>query len=210
MSIRLLIADDHEIVRRGLKSLLRDTDIEIVGEAATGDMALRLAKKRNPDVILLDVRMPGRDGIWTLANLKADLPKLPVLILSAYDNPAFVAQAVALAASGYIIKSAPRRELLRAIRTAAAGKTTWTRDELRRAASALVAPRRSADVEVSLTKRENEVLTQLVQGATYGEIAKSLDLKIHSVRDDMKRILRKIGVEDCTQAAIWAMRKGLV
>jgi DNA-binding NarL/FixJ family response regulator len=210
MSIRLLIADDHEIVRRGLKSLLRDTDIEIVGEAATGEMALRLAKKRKPDVILLDVRMPGRDGIWTLANLKADLPKLPVLILSAFDNPAFIARAVALAASGYIIKSAPRKELLRAIRTAAAGESTWTREELRRAASALSSPRLSAEVEVSLTKRETEVLKQLVQGATYDEIGKSLELRIHSVRDDMKRILRKVGVEDCTQAAIWAMRKGLV
>jgi DNA-binding NarL/FixJ family response regulator len=210
MNIRLLVADDHEIVRWGLKSLLRDTDIEIVGEAATGEMALRLAKKRKPDVILLDVRMPERDGIWTLVNLKADLPKLPVLILSAYDNPAFVAQAVALAASGYIIKSATRRELLWAIRTVVAGKTTWTRDELRRAASALVTTRLSADVEASLTRRENDVLTQLVHGATYSEIAKSLEIEIHSVRDDMKSILRKAGVEDCTQAAIWAIRKGLV
>jgi DNA-binding NarL/FixJ family response regulator len=210
MSIRVLVADDHEVVRKGLKSLLRGTDIKIVGEARTGKETLRLARKLKPQVVVLDVQMPEKDGLWTLVKLKADWPNLPVLMLSAFDNPTYVARAVATGASGYIIKSATRDELIQAIRAAAAGENMWTREVLRRVARALATPRQSADVEVSLTQRENEVLKLLAQGARNNEIARSLGISFETVKDHVHNIFRKIGATDRTQVAIWAVRKGLI
>jgi DNA-binding NarL/FixJ family response regulator len=210
MSIRVLIADDHEVVRKGLKSLLRGTDIKIVGEARTGKETLRLARKLNPHVVVLDVQMPEKDGLWTLAKLKADWPNLPVLMLSAFDNPAYVARAVATGANGYVIKSATRDELIQAIRVAAAGENTWTREVLRRVVGALATPRQLADVDVSLTQRENEVLKLLAQGGMNKEIARSLGISFETVKDHVQNIFRKIGAADRTQAAIWAVRKGLI
>src|ERR1022692_4199147 len=105
MPIKLLVADDHEVVRAGLKSILTGTDIKIVGEAATGEAALRLALKHNPDVVLMDVRMPDGDGLTALNRIKLDRPNMPVLIWSAFDNPTYVARAVALGANGYVLRS---------------------------------------------------------------------------------------------------------
>ena len=210
MSIRILVADDHEVVRTGLKSLLHGTDIRIVSEAGTGEAALRLTKKHQPDLVLLDVHMPDKDGLWALGRLKAEYPELPVLIFSAFDNPAFVARAVALGAHGYVLKSTTKEKLVEAIRSAAAGQTTWTREELRRVTGALASPRLIADVEAPLTQRESEVLKQLALGATNREIAVALQISYETVNEHVQHILRKIGVADRTQAAVWAVRKGFV
>ena len=173
MSIKLLIADDHEVVRYGLRSLMADTDIEIVGEATTGEQAIQMAMEINPDVVLLDIRMPGGDGLNALGRLKLERPELPVLMLSTYDNPTYVARAVALGAAGYVLKGADREKLLDSIRKAARGESAWTRDELRRVTGALATPRLNADVEVPLTQRESEVLRQLALGLTNKEIAQA-------------------------------------
>jgi DNA-binding NarL/FixJ family response regulator len=210
MSIKILVADDHEVVRSGLKSLLQGTDIKIVGEAATGDAALRLTLKHNPDVVLLDVRMVDGDGLTALGRIKLDRPNQPILMWSAFDNPTYVARAVALGANGYLVKSASREKLVEAIRTVATGETTWTREELRRVTGALATPRLSSDVEVPLTQRESEVLRQLASGATNKEIAVALHISYETVKEHVQHILRKIGVTDRTQAAIWAVRKSLV
>lgn len=210
MAISLLIADDHEVVRAGLKSLLQGTDIRIVDEANSGTSALKLAKKHKPDVVMLDVRMPDGDGLSCLARIKLDLPDMPVVMFSTYDNPTYVARAVALGASGYLSKSAPKKEIVTAIKTAASGESIWTRDELRRVTGALAAPRIGADVEVPLTKRENEVLKQLAFGLTNKEIAQALGISYETVKEHVQHILRKIGVSDRTQAAVWAVRKELV
>jgi DNA-binding NarL/FixJ family response regulator len=209
MSIKVLVADDHEVVRTGLKSLLADTDIKVVAEATTGDSCLKMALKHSPDVVLMDVRMPGGDGLAALGRIKLDRPELPVLIWSGFDNPTYVARAVALGASGYLLKSAPRDQLLQAIRSAAAGETTWTREELRRVTGALATPRMAADVEVPLTQRESEVLRQLALGLTNKEIALALRISYETVKEHVQHILRKIGVTDRTQAAVWAVRKSL-
>jgi DNA-binding NarL/FixJ family response regulator len=182
MNIKLLVADDHDVVRTGLKSLLNGSDVKIVGEAATGEAVLRLTKKLNPDVVLLDIQMPDKDGLWALGRLKVDFPEVPVLIFSAFDNPAFIARAVALGAHGYLLKSTGKKELVEAIHTAAAGKTIWTREELRRVTGALATPRLNSDVEVPLTQRESEVLKQLAQGATNKEIAVALHISYETVR----------------------------
>ena len=112
MSVKLLIADDHEVVRCGLRSLIANTEIDIVGEAATGEQAIQLAMDLNPDVVLLDIRMPGGDGLNALGRLKLERPDLAILMLSTYDNPTYVARAVALGAAGYVLKGANRDKLL--------------------------------------------------------------------------------------------------
>lgn len=210
MSIKLLIADDHEVVRTGILSLVRGTEIEVVAQAASGNAAVALVPQVQPDVVMLDVRMPDGDGLAALARLKQDRPELPVLILSTYDNPTYVARAVALGASGYILKSANREELLAAIRTAAAGESVWSREDLRRVTGALAAPRLGEDMEVPLTKRESEVLRQMALGLTNKEIAQTLGISYETVKEHVQHILRKIGVSDRTQAAVWAVRRGLV
>ncbi len=210
MSITLLIADDHEVVRSGLKSLLAGTDIEIVAEASTGEAAIRMVHEHNPDVVLLDIRMPDGDGLNELGRIKLERPDMPILILSTYDNPTYVARSVALGASGYVLKGTTRENLLQAIHTAAEGQTSWTRDALRRVTGALATPRLAADVEVPLTQRESEVLRQLAFGLTNKEIALALHISYETVKEHVQHILRKIGVTDRTQAAVWAVRKGLV
>jgi DNA-binding NarL/FixJ family response regulator len=209
-TIKILIADDHEVVRSGLKSLLAGTDIKIVAEASSGDQAIKLAMKHQPDVVLLDVRMPEGDGLNALGRIKLEKPEMPVLIFSTYDNPTYVARAVALGANGYVIKGAPRDKLIEAIKTAADGKNSWTRDELRRVTGALATPRLTSDVEVPLTQRESEVLRQLAFGLTNKEIALALHISYETVKEHVQHILRKLGVSDRTQAAVWAVRKGLV
>ncbi len=210
MSIKVLIVDEHEVVRAGLKSLLAGSDIKIVAEAISGDAAVKAAQKHNPDLVLLDIRMPDGDGLTALGRIKLDRPEMPVLIFSGFDNPTYVARAVALGANGYILKGTSKDKLLDAIRRAAKGENIWTREELRRVTGALATPRLATDVEVPLTQRESEVLHQLALGLTNKEIAQSLQISYETVKEHVQHILRKIGVTDRTQAAVWAVRKGIV
>lgn len=210
MAIRILIADDHDMVRAGLKTMLADTDVEVAAEATTGEQAVKLALSEPIDVALLDIRMPDGDGLTALGRIKLDKADLPVLMLSNYDNPTYIARSVALGAAGYLLKGCTKDELLQAIRTAAKGESAWTREELRRVTGALATPRLSADVEVPLTQRESEVLRQLAYGLTNKEIAQALHISYETVKEHVQHILRKIGVTDRTQAAVWAVRKQLV
>ena len=210
MSIDIVIADDHEVVRIGLKTLLEGTDIRIVAEASDGNAAFKLANKHRPNLVLLDVRMPDGDGLNCLARIKLDLPNTPVVMFSSFDNPTYVARAVALGAAGYLSKGATREEIINAIRAAAGGENIWSREELRRVTGALAAPRNGAESDVPLTKRESEVLKQLAFGLTNKEIAQSLGISYETVKEHVQHILRKIGVSDRTQAAVWAVRKNLV
>lgn len=210
MPIKLLIADDHEVVRSGLRSLLSGTDIQIIAEASSGEEAMRLVERHKPDVVLLDIRMTNSDGLNALGRMKLNWPDLPVLMLSTYDNPTYVARAVALGASGYLLKGIGREALLAAIRRVSTGADAWTREELRRVTGALATPRVSGDVEAPLTQRESEVLHQLAFGLTNKEIAAALGISYETVKEHVQHVLRKIGVSDRTQAAVWAVRKGLV
>ena len=210
MPITLLIADDHEVVRAGIKNLVAGTDIKVIAEAGTGEAAVRLTMKHKPDVVMLDVRMSDGDGLNALGRIKLDLPDQPIVMFSTYDNPTYIARAVALGASGYVLKGATREKLLDVIRIAATGESAWTREELRRVTGALATPRLSADVEVPLTQRESEVLRQLAYGLTNKEIAQALHISYETVKEHVQHILRKVGVADRTQAAVWAVRKGLV
>jgi DNA-binding NarL/FixJ family response regulator len=210
MAIKIVVADDHEVVRLGLRTLLANTDIKIAAEASSGEEAVKLAMKHNPDVVLLDIRMAEGDGLNALGRIKLDKPEMPILMFSTYDNPTYVARAVALGAAGYVLKGAGRDKLIEGIRKAAAGESVWTREELRRVTGALATPRLNSDVEVPLTQRESEVLRQLALGLTNKEIAQSLEISYETVKEHVQHILRKVGVTDRTQAAVWAVRKGLV
>ncbi|MGB7328891.1 MAG: response regulator transcription factor [Rubripirellula sp.] len=210
MSKKILIVDDHAIIRMGLKLMLEGTDLEIAAEATTAAEALAAVEKSVPDAVLMDIRMEGGDGLNALGRLKLDHPDLPIVLFSAYDNPTYIARAVALGASGYILKSATRERLVESLNTAVAGESAWTREELRRVTGALATPRLSQDIEVPLTQRESEVLRQMALGLTNKEIAKMLGISYETVKEHVQHILRKIGVSDRTQAAVWAVRKNLV
>ncbi len=145
-----------------------------------------------------------------LGRIKLDKPDLPVLIISAYDNPACVARAVAMGASGFLLKGCTRDELVNAITKAATGERVFTHNEIRGAAAAMATPRITADIDAPLTQREAEVLRELVKGLTNKDIAKTLGISYETVKEHVQHTLRKIGVTDRTQAAVWAVRKGLV
>ena len=135
---------------------------------------------------------------------------MSVLVLSTYDNPTYVARAVALGANGYLLKTATQEEVVDAVQRVAAGENIWTREELRRVTGALATLRLSDDIEAPLTRRESEVLRQLAHGLTNKEIAQALGISYETVKDHVQHILCKVGVVDRTQAAVWAVRKGLV
>jgi len=210
VSIKLLVADDHEVVRSGLASLLSGSDIKIVAEASTANEAVKMANKHKPDVVLLDIRMGETDGLEALEKIHRDLPKTHVVILSTYDNPTYVARAVALGASDYVLKGASRQELVSTIRGAAKGDSPTTSGEMHRVAGAMNKRHIDPKEDVPLTNRETQVLRHLALGLSNKEIGRSLEISVETVKEHVQNILRKIQVTDRTQAAVWAVRKGLV
>jgi DNA-binding NarL/FixJ family response regulator len=211
MSVKVLVADDHEVVRTGLVSLLAGSDVKIVAEASNGAEAFEMALKHKPDVALLDIRMPESDGLEALDKIHRELPNTRVVMLSTYDNPTYVARAVALGACDYVLKGASRQELISTITAAAEGKAPSNRGELHRVAGAMsktVAP--GSNDDVPLTNRETQVLRHVALGLSNKEIGRSLTISIETVKEHVQNILRKIAVSDRTQAAVWAVRKGLV
>jgi DNA-binding NarL/FixJ family response regulator len=210
MSIKLLIADDHEVIRTGLASLLAGSNIEVVAEAANGKEAIQLAEQHRPDVILLDIRMPDGDGLATLEKLRTKVPEVRVVMLSTYDNPTYIARAVALGASDYVLKGSSREDLIATIEAAAAGESPSRAGELRRVAGAMKIRQVIDDDDVPLTQRETQVLRHVALGLSNKEIGRSLEISVETVKEHVQNILRKIAVSDRTQAAVWAVRKGLV
>ena len=210
MSVRLLVADDHEVIRTGLASLLAGSDIEIVAEAAKGKEAIKQAEKHKPDVVLLDIRMPDGDGLATLEKLRAKVPDSRVVMLSTYDNPTYIARAVALGASDYVLKGSTPRGHDHHDQAAAAGESPSRAGELRRVAGAMKIRQVIDDDDVPLTQRETQVLRHVALGLSNKEIGRSLEISVETVKEHVQNILRKIAVSDRTQAAVWAVRKGLV
>jgi len=208
--IRLLVADDQDLVRDGVKALLSGTEISVVAEVGTGQAAVKHALEEEIDVVLLDVRMPDGDGLTALGHIKLDKPRLPVLLFSAFDNPASVARAIALGASGFLLKDSTREELIGAIRIAASGENVWSREKLRSVSGALRTPRLVNNLEVSLSEREGEVLRQMTCGLTNKQIAQAMNISYETVKEHVQHVLRKIGLTDRTQAAVWAVKNKLV
>jgi DNA-binding NarL/FixJ family response regulator len=210
MSVTLLVADDHEVIRIGLATLLAGSEIKIVAEAATGKETVKLAEQHRPDVILLDIRMPDGDGLATLEKLRSKVPNSKVVMLSTYDNPTYIARAVALGANDFVLKGSSREALIETITAAAAGESPSRSGELRRIAGAMKTRQVVDDDEVPLTQRETQVLRHVALGLSNREIGRSLEISVETVKEHVQNILRKIAVNDRTQAAVWAVRKGLV
>ena len=210
MSVKVVIADDHEVVRRGLVSLLAGSEVKILGEAANGDEAVKLTKKLKPDVVLLDIRMPVKDGLSTLERIRAEAPGVRVVMLSTFDNPTYVARAVAAGAHDYILKGSSRAEIISSITGAAAGQLPARAGELRRVATTMANRVATPDPDIPLTQRETQVLRHMALGLSNKEIAQSLTISVETVKEHVQNILRKIAVGDRTQAAVWAVRRGLV
>jgi DNA-binding NarL/FixJ family response regulator len=210
MSIRILVCDDHEVIRTGLAALLAGTEIEIIGEAANGKDAIRLAMKDHPDVVLLDIRMDDGDGLATLEKLRAKAPECKVVMLSTYDNPTYIARAVALGATDYVLKGSPRESLIACVTAAATGESPSRFGELKKIANTMKVRQAIDDDEVPLTQRETQVLRHVALGLSNREIGRSLEISVETVKEHVQNILRKIAVSDRTQAAVWAVRRGLV
>jgi DNA-binding NarL/FixJ family response regulator len=210
MGTRLLIVDDHEVVRTGLVSLFEGTDLEVVGMASSGAEALKMVEQVKPDVILLDIRMPDGDGLATLEELHQSAPQCRVVMLSTYDNPTYVARANALGAADYLLKGSTREQLVGAISAVAAGDAPSSFGELRRVAGTMATRQKQEDAEIALTQRETQVLRHLALGLSNKEIGRSLSISIETVKEHVQHLLRKINATDRTQAAVWAVRRGLV
>ncbi|MDX1962456.1 MAG: response regulator transcription factor [Pirellulales bacterium] len=210
MPARIMVVDDHEVVRLGLQSLLTNTEIQIIAEAASGSSALAQLATITPDLVLMDILMPDGDGLSTLTRLKLDYPNLPVLMYSGFDNPTYIARAIALGASGFIHKTEDKTRLIAAILAAAAGDSLWSAEDYRRVGTGLAPLQIQSVADIPLTSREIEVLKQIAFGLTNKEIGRALNISYETVKEHVQNLLRKIGVADRTQAAVWAIRKGLV
>jgi DNA-binding NarL/FixJ family response regulator len=214
--IRVLIADDEALVRGGLRMILEaQDDMEIVGEADDGRAALELARGARPDVVLMDIRMPGIDGLEaTRRLLAAGAPAPRVLILTTFDLDAYVYEALRAGASGFILKSARPQELVAAVRGAAAGDTLLAPEITRRLVEAFVrrppVGSRTAPELETLTRRELEVLRHIACGHSNAEIARLLYVSDETVKTHASRIFMKLGVRDRTQAVILAYEYGVV
>jgi DNA-binding NarL/FixJ family response regulator len=212
MPIRLLVADDHPVVRDGLVAMLStQPDLVVVGEAATGAEAVERAAALAPDVILLDLEMPGMDGVEALRQIRAARPDAPVIVFTAFDTDERIMSAVRAGAQGYLLKGAPRDELFKAIRVVSEGgsllQPVVASKLLQHMSQQATERETSAD---SLTEREMEVLKLLAQGKTNKEIAAALVISERTVKFHVGSILSKLGAGNRTEAVTIAAQRGLV
>jgi DNA-binding NarL/FixJ family response regulator len=204
--IRLVVADDHPIVRAGLTGLVAtQPDFELVGEAANGAEAIAVTLRTRPDVLLVDLQMPGVDGIGAIRAVLAELPLVRVLVLTTYDSDGDVLRAVEAGATGYLLKEAPSEELFRAIRATARGESALSPS----VASRLVGRARRPN-DHALSPRELEVLALVARGTSNKLIARDLRISETTVKTHLLHIFTKLGVDDRTAAVTLAMRRGML
>jgi DNA-binding NarL/FixJ family response regulator len=204
--IRILITDDHPVVREGLSGMLAgQSDFEVIGLAADGDTAVKMHGSLAPDVTLMDLRMPGLDGVGAIKAIKEQQPSSRIIVLTTYDSDADILHAIEAGATGYLLKDAPREELFRAIRAAASGDSV-----LAPAVAARIMTRMRAPAEENLSAREIEVLELVAKGANNKEIGKSLHISTATVKTHLIHIYGKLGVDDRTAAVITALEKGII
>jgi len=207
-TIRVLLVDDHAVVRSGLSFFLSTTDdIEVVGEAADGEQALRLCAQLHPDVVLMDMVMPGMDGFTAIQQVHQQQPAIRVLALTSFLDGAFVQRALQAGASGYLLKDVQARDLADAIRAAYAGRSTLAAEATQALIQTVAQPAQPGE---PLSAREQEVLVRMVRGLSNGEIAAQLTISTNTVRHHVRNILAKLEVTNRTEAVHVAMQRGLV
>ena len=213
--ITVLLADDDVLVRQGLRVLVESAgDLSVVAEAADGTQAIELAESTRPDVVVMDVRMPGRDGIEATREISSwDEPRPRVLVLTTFDLDEYVHGALEAGADGFLLKRSTPDELIAGIRTVAAGDALISATLTRRLLGYVAAKKSGAagaQLVVPLTDREAEVLRYLTEGMSNAEIAEKLVIGHETVKTHVKRICMKTGARDRTQAVVWAFQTGFV
>jgi DNA-binding NarL/FixJ family response regulator len=208
--IRVLLVDDHEVVRRGLRGFLElQDDIEVVGEASDGRLAVDAAASQRPDVILMDLLMPNMDGLTAIATIKQAQPEVEIVAVTSFIEEEKVTSALEAGASGYLLKDADAEEVASAVRAAHAGEVHLDPAVARLLAQRMRSRREAEPVE-PLTAREKEVLAQLGKGASNKEIAYELSITERTARTHVSNILGKLGLASRTQAALWAVEHKLI
>lgn len=207
MKISLLIADDHPVVRNGLRGIFTgDPEFEVLGEASDGKEAITLALARKPDVVLMDLRMPGTDGVTAIRELARQSPTTRVLVLTTFSDDSDVLAAIDAGATGYLLKDAPREELLRGVRAAAKGESVLSPS----VAATLLGRVRAPQPEAPLSPRELEVLQLIAKGATNREAAKQLFISEATVKTHLIHVYAKLGVNDRAAAVAAGYEQGLL
>lgn len=209
--IRILLVDDHTVLRSGLRALLSaQADLEVIGEAAEGGEALRLAQALTPDVVVMDIGMPGVGGIDATARIRRELPATKVLILSMHDDQGYLRQALRAGASGYVLKKAADTELLAAIRAAARGEVFLDPSLARGLVEDVVLPRTQEPEIPSLSEREREVLHLLARGHTNQQVADRLCIGVKSVETYKARLMDKLGLKGRAELVRYALKHGFL
>jgi len=209
-SVSVLLVDDHAIWRSGVRSMLEDTEFKVVGEAGSGAEAVEQARLLRPQITLLDIRMAGGDGLEALVALKKEHPRMAVVMLTTYDNPTYMARAVAGGAAGYLLKGIDFDEMIAALRAVAEGELLVDSKTLLRSLRGVSeGAAGSGDLIEPLTDREEEVLRLIATGLSNRDIASVLFVAESTVKTHVEHILGKLWVSDRVQAAVWAARHGL-
>ena len=207
-TIRVLLVDDHAVVRSGLSFFLSTTDdIEVVGEAADGEQALRLCAQLQPDVVLMDMVMPQMDGFTAMQQIRQRYPTIRVIALTSFLDGEFVQRALQGGASGYLLKDVQARDLAGAIRAAYAGRSTLATEATQALIQTMAQPAQEGE---ALSERERDVLVRMARGLSNGEIAAQLMISTNTVRHHVRNILAKLEVTNRTEAVHVAMQRGLV
>ena len=209
--IRILLADDHAVLRAGLRALLAaQADLEVVGEASEGGEAIRLCQTLRPDVVVMDIGMPGVGGIDATARIKRDLPGTKVLILSMHDDRGYLRQVLRVGASGYVLKKAADTELLAAIRAAARGEVFLDRTLAKALVDEVMEPQAAGGEPPALSEREREVLRLLAHGHTNQQVADRLCIGVKSVETYKARLMEKLGLKGRAELVRHALQHGLL
>lgn len=211
MAVKIMIADDHSMIREGLKNLLElDGDIQVIAEAVDGEDCLEKLQLVKPDVLLLDINMPKKNGLEVLKSLKSRRSKLKVLVLTVHNETEYLMKAVDIGVNGYVLKDSESAELKKAIFTVADGETYIQPSLIPALNAKMIETNKDAEKIKSLTKRELDVLILLAVGMFNKEVGKRLEISERTVKNHVSNIFKKLGVTDRTQAAVFAIRNNLV
>ncbi len=209
--IKLLLVDDHPVVRKGLHSCLANREnLKIVGEAGDGAESIRIAKELEPDIVLMDINMPGMDGLTVTETLRKETPKIKVLVLSMHSSRDYVLRIIKAGARGYVLKDAPTDELVKAIEAVNAGDAFFSPSVARIALNQYVAESDDRDPMAKLSDREKEVLVQISNGKSNKEIASMLGIGVRTIETHRERIMRKLDIHSVAGLTKFAISHGLI